>query len=162
MARKKLTHLDDQGRAKMVDVGEKPITRRRAVADGVVRMKPATAKVIRDGALEKGDALALARVAGIQAAKRVPDLIPLAHPLPLDHVGVELTVGRAEVRIRAEATVTARTGVEMEAMAAVAGAALCIYDMAKGIDREMEIGEIRLIEKSGGRSGEWKKSNGKD
>lgn len=158
MATKKLTHLDDQGRAKMVDVGEKPVTRRRAVAEGVVRMQPATAKAIKEGGLKKGDALALARVAGIQAAKRVPDLIPLAHPLPLDHVGVELTVGKNWVKIQAEATVTARTGVEMEAMAAVAGAALCIYDMAKGIDRGMEIGEIRLLEKSGGRSGEWRRS----
>ena len=153
----KLTHIDDQGRAKMVDVGEKPVTRRRAVAEGVVKMKPATAKAIRENSLKKGDALALARVAGIQAAKRAPELIPLAHPLPLDHVGVELTVGKDHVRIRAEAAVTARTGVEMEAMCAVAGAALCIYDMAKGIDRGMEIGEIRLVEKSGGRSGEWKR-----
>ena len=153
----KLTHLDEQGRAKMVDVGEKPITRRRAVAEGVVKMKTTTAKAIKEGALKKGDALALARVAGIQAAKRAPELIPLAHPLPLDHIGVELIVGNAEVKIRAEASVTARTGVEMEALCAVAGAALCIYDMAKAVDRGMEITGIRLVEKSGGRSGEWKR-----
>lgn len=154
----KLTHIDEQGRAKMVDVGEKAVTRRRAVAEGVVKMKPATAKAIRENTLKKGDALATARLAGIQAAKRTPDLIPLAHPLPLDHIAVELTVGKAEVRIRAEAAVTARTGVEMEAMCAVAGAALCIYDMAKAIDRGMEIGGIRLLEKSGGRSGEWRRN----
>ena len=157
MVKPKLTHLDEQGRAKMVDVGEKPITRRRAVAEGVVKMKTATAKAIREGALKKGDALALARVAGIQAAKRAPELIPLAHPLPLDHIGVELIVGNAEVKIRAEASVTARTGVEMEALCAVAGAALCIYDMAKAVDRGMEITGIRLVEKSGGRSGDWKR-----
>ena len=157
MVKPKLTHLDEQGRAKMVDVGEKPITRRRAVAEGVVKMKTATAKAIREGALKKGDALALARVAGIQAAKRAPELIPLAHPLPLDHIGVELIVGNAEVKIRAEASVPARTGVEMEALCAVAGAALCIYDMAKAVDRGMEITGIRLVEKSGGRSGDWKR-----
>ena len=153
----KLTHLDEKGRAKMVDVGAKPVTRRRAVAAGTVRMKPETAAAIRAGAIEKGDVLAVARIAGIQAAKKAWELIPLCHPLPLDHVAVELEVGEDEVRIRAEASVEARTGVEMEALCAVAGAALCVYDMAKAIDREMTIGNIRLLEKSGGRSGSYKK-----
>jgi len=153
----KLTHLDGKGRAKMVDVGAKPVTRRRAVAGGTVRMKPETAAAIRAGAIAKGDVLAVARIAGIQAAKKAWELIPLCHPLPLDHVAVELEVGEDEVRIRAEASVEARTGVEMEALAAVAGAALCVYDMAKAIDREMTIGNIRLLEKSGGRSGNYKK-----
>ena len=153
----KLTHLDEKGRAKMVDVGAKPATRRRAVAGGTVRMKPETAAAIRAGAIKKGDVLAVARIAGIQAAKKAWELIPLCHPLPLDHVAVELEVGEDEVRIRAEASVEARTGVEMEALCAVAGAALCVYDMAKAIDREMTIGNIRLLEKSGGRSGNYKK-----
>jgi cyclic pyranopterin phosphate synthase len=153
----KLTHLDEKGRAKMVDVGAKPVTRRRAVAAGTVRMKPETAAAIRAGAIEKGDVLAVARIAGIQAAKKAWELIPLCHPLPLDHVAVELEVGEDEVRIRAEASVEARTGVEMEALCAVAGAALCVYDMAKAIDREMTIGNIRLLEKSGGRSGNYKR-----
>ena len=153
----KLTHLDGKGRAKMVDVGAKPVTRRRAVAGGTVRMKPETAAAIRAGAIKKGDVLAVARIAGIQAAKKAWELIPLCHPLPLDHVAVELEVGEDEVRIRAEASVEARTGVEMEALCAVAGAALCVYDMAKAIDREMTIGNIRLLEKSGGRSGNYKK-----
>ncbi len=153
----KLTHTDSEGRARMVDVGDKDVTRRRAVASGVVKMKPETAKAIAEGAMKKGDVLAVARVAGIQAAKRAPDLIPLAHPLPLDVVRVDFEIGDDRVTIRAEAGVTGRTGVEMEALAAVAGAALCIYDMAKAVDREMEISGIRLEEKSGGRSGEYRR-----
>jgi len=151
----KLTHIDDFGNARMVDVGEKPITRRLAVASGRVRMAPATATAIREGAIKKGDVLAVARIAGIQAAKRASDLIPLSHPLPLDHVSVDFEVQADAVLIRASASVESRTGVEMEALTAVAGAALCIYDMAKAIDRGMEITEVRLEQKSGGRSGEW-------
>jgi cyclic pyranopterin phosphate synthase len=151
----KLTHLDDRGAARMVDVGEKKVTRRRAEASGRVLMRPETAAAIRAGAVKKGDVLATARIAGIQAAKRAWEMIPLAHPLALDHVAVEFEVRDEMVLIRAEASVEAKTGVEMEALCAVAGAALCIYDMAKAIDRGMVIGEIRLEEKSGGRSGNW-------
>jgi len=154
----KLTHVDDKGKARMVDVGEKPVTRRRAIASGRVTMKPETAAAIKEGAIKKGDVLAAARLAGIQAAKRTAELIPLAHPLPLDHVAVDFEVKDESVEVRAEASVTARTGVEMEALAAVIGAALCIYDMAKAIDRGMAITDVRLEEKSGGRSGEWKRS----
>jgi cyclic pyranopterin phosphate synthase len=156
----KLTHLDEEGRARMVDVGAKKVTRRRAVATGLVRMKPATAAAIAGGTLHKGDALAVARVAGIQAAKRAADLIPLAHPLPLEHVAVEFEVRERAVLIRAEAAVEAKTGVEMEALAAVAGAALALYDMAKAVDRGMVISEIRLEHKSGGRSGTWTRTEG--
>ena len=151
----KLTHIDESGSARMVDVGEKPITRRRAVASGRVTMLPATATAIREGAIKKGDVLAVARIAGIQAAKRASDLIPLSHPLPLDHVSVDLEIKDDAVLIRASASVESRTGVEMEALTAVAGAALCVYDMAKAIDRGMEITGVRLEQKSGGRSGDW-------
>ncbi len=154
----KLTHLDESGSARMVDVGEKPITRRRAVASGRVTMQPETATAIREGAIKKGDVLAVARIAGIQAAKRASDLIPLSHPLPLDHVSVDFEIKDDAVRIRASAAVESRTGVEMEALAAVAGAALCVYDMAKAIDRGMQITEIRLEQKSGGRSGDWSRN----
>jgi cyclic pyranopterin phosphate synthase len=151
----KLTHIDDDGQARMVDVGDKEVTKRKAVAAGKVLMSPEAALAIKEGTLKKGDTLAVARVAGIQAAKRTSELAPLAHPLPLSHVGVDLEVVEDGVEIRAEASVEARTGVEMEALCAVAGAALCIYDMAKAMDRGMVISEIRLLEKSGGRSGEW-------
>jgi cyclic pyranopterin monophosphate synthase len=153
----KLTHIDDRGRAAMVDVGEKKVTRRRAEASGRVEMKAATAAAIGAGAVKKGDVLATARIAGIQAAKRAWELIPLAHPLPLDHVAVEFELEKAAVVIRAEASVAGKTGVEMEAITAVLGAALCIYDMAKAMDRGMRITEVRLEAKSGGRSGEWKR-----
>jgi cyclic pyranopterin monophosphate synthase len=151
----KLTHIDEAGRARMVDVGEKAVTRRRATASGRVQMKPATAAAIKAGSVKKGDVLAVARVAGIQAAKRAWELIPLAHPLPLSHVAVDFEVLEDAVVVRAEAAVEAKTGVEMEALTAVAGAALCIYDMAKAIDRGMVITAIRLEHKSGGRSGRW-------
>ncbi len=153
----KLTHVTEDGAACMVDVGDKEVTSRFAAASGKVFMKPETAEAIRQGALKKGDVLAVARVAGIMAAKKTPELIPLAHPLPLSRVSVDLAVVEDGVEIRAEASVQARTGVEMEAMAAVAGAALTIYDMAKAVDRGMTIGRIRLEEKSGGRSGHWKR-----
>jgi cyclic pyranopterin monophosphate synthase len=156
----KLTHIDEKGRAAMVDVGEKGVTRRRAEASGRVVMKAETAAAIRAGAVKKGDVLAAARIAGIMAAKRAWELIPLAHPLPLDHVAVEFAIEDEAVVIRAEAAVTGKTGVEMEALTAVVGAALCIYDMAKAIDRGMAITEVRLEHKSGGRSGDWRRDQG--
>ncbi len=151
------THLDDAGRARMIDVSGKEPTRRTARASGAIRMSPAALAAIAGGALPKGDALAVARVAGIQAAKRTADLVPLCHPLPLDHVSIALDADEAlpGVRARAEVVVTARTGAEMEALAAVAGALLSIYDMAKSVDRGMTIGEVRLESKEGGRSGAW-------
>ncbi|HET7692319.1 MAG TPA: cyclic pyranopterin monophosphate synthase MoaC [Gemmatimonadota bacterium] len=151
------THLDASGRARMVDVSGKEPTRRTARASGAITMSPAALAAIAGGELPKGDALAVARVAGIQAAKRTADLVPLCHPLPLEHVAIELDADDAlpGVRARSEVVVTARTGAEMEALAAVAGALLSIYDMAKSLDRGMTIGEIRLESKEGGRSGAW-------
>ena len=151
------THLDAFGRARMVDVSGKEPTRRTARASGAISMSPAALAAIAGGELPKGDALAVARVAGIQAAKRTADLVPLCHPLPLEHVSIDLDADEAlpGVRARSEVVVTARTGAEMEALAAVAGALLSIYDMAKSLDRGMTIGEIRLESKEGGRSGAW-------
>ena len=140
-----LSHVDDTGAVRMVDVGGKPVLRRRARARGVVRMAPETAARLAE--LPKGDALAAARLAGIMAAKRTSELIPLCHPLPLTHVAVELEVGGDAVVIEASAETTAQTGVEMEALVAASVAALTIYDMAKGVDSGMEIAEIRLLEK---------------
>jgi cyclic pyranopterin phosphate synthase len=156
-----LTHLDEHGTARMVDVGAKPATSRRAVARALVRMSPATAAKVLAGDAPKGDVLGTARIAGIQAAKRTGDLIPLCHPLPLDHVDVDAAVDAAAgtVTLTAEASVTARTGVEMEAMTAVSVAALTVYDMVKGIERGVEIAEIALLEKSGGRSGTWRRGD---
>ena len=155
-----LTHLDEQGRARMVDVGDKPVTARRAVARAVVRMAPATAAAVAAGDAPKGDVLGTARIAGIQAAKRTGDLIPLCHPLPLDQVDVRAEVDPAagEVVLTAEARVSARTGVEMEALTAAAVAALTVYDMVKALERGVEIATVHLLEKSGGRSGEWRRS----
>ncbi len=152
-----LTHLDEAGRARMVNVGEKAISHRVCVARGDVRMAGATLAAIADGTMPKGDVLATARLAGIQAAKRAYEAIPLAHPIPLDSVVVELVPDQGASRIRIEATVEAhwRTGVEMEAMLAVAVAGLTIYDMCKAIDRSMCIEAVRLVRKSGGKSGEW-------
>jgi len=142
----KLSHVDEtSGRVQMVDVGHKPPMRRRATARGAVLMEPETARRLRD--LPKGDALATAKLAGIMAAKRTSDLIPLCHPLPLSHVGVEIEVGEGRVDITASAETTAQTGVEMEALAAVAVAGLTVYDMAKAIDKGMQITEIALVEK---------------
>ena len=132
----------------MVDVGDKPHSRRRAVARAVLRMAPETARRLRE--LPKGDALAAAQLAGIMAAKRTSELIPLCHPLPLSHVGVELEVGEAEVTITASAETTAQTGVEMEALTGAAVAALTVYDMAKAIDKELVVAEVRLLEKTKG------------
>jgi cyclic pyranopterin phosphate synthase len=142
-----LSHVDESsGAVQMVDVGHKPPMRRRAVATGAVLMAPETAKKLRD--LPKGDALTTAQLAGIMAAKRTSDLIPLCHPLPLSHVGVELEVGEGRVEITASAETTAQTGVEMEALTAVAVAALTVYDMAKAIDKGMVISEITLVQKT--------------
>jgi cyclic pyranopterin phosphate synthase len=141
-----LSHVDEGGEVRMVDVGDKPVSRRRAVARAVVRVAPET--VAQLGSLPKGDALATAKLAGIMAAKRTSELIPLCHPLPLTHVGVEIGLGEAEVEIVASAETTAQTGVEMEALVAASVAALTIYDMAKAIDQAMEIREVRLLEKT--------------
>ncbi len=149
-----LSHFDEAGRAQMVDVGEKPVTARRARASGRVRMEPETLRLIRDRRLAKGDVLEVARLAGGMAAKRTAELIPLCHPVPLDTV--EVRFGFADdraVTIEAEARATARTGVEMEALTAAAAAALTVYDMCKAADRAMTIEWIRLEEKSGGKSG---------
>jgi cyclic pyranopterin monophosphate synthase len=140
-----LSHVDETGAVRMVDVGGKPVSRRRARAQAVVRMAPETAG--RLGELPKGDALAAARLAGIMAAKRTSELIPLCHPLPLTHVAVELEVRDESVEITASAETQAQTGVEMEALVAATVAALTVYDMAKGVDSGMEIGEVRLLEK---------------
>jgi len=141
----------------MVDVGGKEATDRRAVATALVRVSPDTARAIRDGDAPKGDVIGTARIAGIQAAKRTSELIPLCHPLPLSFVDVAIDVADAEVRITAEARTTARTGVEMEALTCAAAAALTIYDMVKGIERGVEIGEIKLVEKTGGKE-DWRRT----
>lgn len=149
-----LSHVDTRGRARMVDVGAKPVTQREALARGVVRMRPETLRLIRRGQIGKGEVLAVARVAGILAAKRTADLIPMCHPLPLDVAAVDFAVlGPGRLQIEARVTVTGRTGVEMEALAAVSAAALTVYDMCKAVDRGMVITDVRLMEKRGGRSG---------
>ena len=152
-----LTHLDEQGRAQMVDVGGKPETERVAVARGEVAMRPETLRLIAEGGVPKGDVLAVAQVAGIMAAKRVPDLIPLCHPLLITKADVGFEIDEAESRIIITATVCCRgqTGVEMEALTAVSVAALTIYDMAKAVEKGMRIGKIHLVRKSGGKRGEW-------
>jgi cyclic pyranopterin phosphate synthase len=141
-----LSHVDEAGEVRMVDVGGKPLARRRAVARARVRMSPATADRLRD--LPKGDALATAQLAGIMAAKRTAELIPLCHPLALTHIEVRLEVGEAAVDIESSAETTAQTGIEMEALVAATVAALTVYDMAKGIDKAMEIEGVRLLEKT--------------
>lgn len=151
------SHLDDKGNAHMVDVGDKAVTRRRAVARCTVTMAPATASAIVSGSLPKGDVLGVARIAGIQAAKRTSDLIPLCHPLMLTSVSVSLEVREAHVDIEAAVETTGQTGVEMEALTACSVAALTLYDMCKSADKNMVIGELALWEKSGGRSGDFKK-----
>jgi cyclic pyranopterin monophosphate synthase len=141
-----LSHVDEAGDVRMVDVGGKPLSRRRAVAAATVRMAPETARRLRE--LPKGDALATAQLAGIMAAKRTAELIPLCHQLPLSHVGVELEVGERSVEITSTAETTAQTGVEMEALVAASVAALTVYDMAKAIDKEMVVEQVRLLEKT--------------
>jgi cyclic pyranopterin monophosphate synthase len=154
-----LTHLDSSGRARMVDVGDKRVTDRRAVARAVVRVSPETARSVLAGDAPKGDVLAVARIAGIQAAKRTAELIPLCHPLPLSFVGVDAVVDEASgmIELTVEARTTGPTGVEMEALTGASVAALTIYDMVKGIERGAEISSVMLVEKSGGRSGEWRR-----
>lgn len=152
----KLTHLDESGNARMVDVGGKAETRRIAVAWGRIRMSTAALDAIRDGEVPKGDVLAAARIAGIMAAKKTAELIPLCHPLALDAVTVDFGIEDDAVRVTASASLTGRTGVEMEALTATSVALLTIYDMAKAIDKGMVIADLRLIEKRGGKSGDWK------
>lgn len=154
----RLTHLDAQGHATMVDVSDKSATVRVAVAEGYVLMQPETLSMITDGRHAKGDVLAVARIAGIQAAKKTPDLIPLCHPLMLTSVSVDLTcqAEHSRVHIRAQCKLTGQTGVEMEALTAVSVAALTLYDMCKAVDKGMCISHISLRQKSGGRSGDWR------
>ncbi|MCB9572578.1 MAG: cyclic pyranopterin monophosphate synthase MoaC [Planctomycetes bacterium] len=156
-----LTHFDADGAARMVEVGAKPETAREAVATGEVRMAPATARLIADRKVAKGDVLAVARLAGIQAVKRTADLVPLCHPLRVTGVDLELTCGRDRVRISARVRAFDRTGVEMEALTAVSVAALTVYDMCKAVDRGMRVVEVRLDEKRGGKSGTWTRATGR-
>ena len=153
-----LTHFDDAGRARMVDVGDKEITERSATARGSVYCSADTIALIRSGGVKKGDVLSVARLAGIMGAKRTPDLIPLCHPLALTSVAVDLTVDtdRNAVDIEATCKLKGRTGVEMEALTAVSIAALTVYDMVKAVDRTMRIGDVRLVHKAGGKSGEFR------
>ena len=151
-----LTHLDAAGAAHMVDVGDKAVTRREGVASGRILMSAAAVAAIRDGAVKKGDVIAIARIAGIMGAKRTSDLIPLCHPLPLTRVSVDLSIEDDGVTVTALAATDGKTGVEMEALTAVTVALLTIYDMAKAIDKAMTITAVRLLEKRGGRSGDWR------
>lgn len=150
-----LTHLDEAGAARMVDVGGKAVTVREAVATGRITMSAEAAQAIRDGAVAKGDVLAVARVAGIMAAKRTSELIPLCHPLPLTRAAIDLTVEDTAVVATATVATAGQTGVEMEALTAVSAALLTIYDMAKAIDKGMTIERVRLLAKRGGKSGDW-------
>jgi cyclic pyranopterin phosphate synthase len=155
-----MTHLDEKGRARMVDVSDKEVTRRRALARGTLRMQPETLRRILESDLPKGDVLAVARTAGIMAAKRTSELIPLCHPLPLEAVQIDFRAdGDDALIIDATVTVTARTGAEMEALTAVTIAGLTVYDMCKAIDRAMELADVALVEKIGGRSGHWKRGD---
>ena len=152
-ASRTLTHLDTKGAARMVDVGAKPDTDRRAIARGLLRVSPETVALVRDGKTKKGDVIAAARIAGIMAAKKTSDLIPLTHPLPLTHLAVDIELTDEGLAIQALAATTGPTGVEMEALTAVSAAALTVYDMCKAVDRGMRISDIRLVKKSGGKSG---------
>lgn len=151
----KLTHLDDAGQAAMVDVSAKPASMREAVAEGRIRMSATALAAVRDGAVQKGDVLAAARIAGIMAAKRTSEIIPLCHPLMLTKVSVDFGFETDAIRVTATARVTGQTGVEMEALTAVSAALLTCYDMAKSVDKGMVIGDIRLLTKRGGKSGDW-------
>lgn len=151
----RLTHLDQAGAARMVDVGAKPETAREATATGRIIMSADAARAIRDGAVAKGDVLAVARIAGIMAAKRTSELVPLCHPLPLSRVEIALGIEETGVTVTAVAATTGRTGVEMEALTAVSVALLTVYDMAKAIDKAMVIDGVRLLSKTGGKSGDW-------
>lgn len=155
-----LTHLDESGRARMVDVSDKDVTHREATARAIVSMQPETARLISRGGMAKGDVLAVAQVAGVMAAKRTPDLIPLCHPLPITGVDMsfDLDVPNARLEIRATVRVNSRTGVEMEALTAASVAALTVYDMCKAVDRGMSIGNVELLHKAGGKSGDFIRS----
>jgi cyclic pyranopterin phosphate synthase len=153
---KTLTHVDERGAARMVDVGAKAVTERRATARGMLVLSSETLALVRDGRTPKGDVLASARLAGIMAAKRTSDLIPLAHPLPITHASVELAIEAKGIAIEATVATTAQTGVEMEALTAVAIAGLTLYDMLKAVERGARLTDVRLVAKSGGRSGEYR------
>jgi cyclic pyranopterin phosphate synthase len=152
---KKLSHLDDTGAARMVDVGDKPDTDRRAVARGLLRVSPETVALVRDGKTKKGDVIAAARIAGIMAAKKTSELIPLTHPLPLTHLAVDVELTAEGLAIQAIAATNGPTGVEMEALTAVSVAGLTLYDMLKSVERGARLTDIRLVEKSGGKSGTY-------
>ena len=155
-----LNHFDEHGAARMVDVSPKPSTERQAIASGVLQMRPETLRLIQAGNVAKGDVLQVARLAGIMASKRTSDLIPLCHPLPLDAVSVDFSYeGLDQLRITATVRTSGKTGVEMEALTAVSVAALTVYDMCKAVDREMRIESIELLAKSGGKSGDYLRSN---
>jgi cyclic pyranopterin monophosphate synthase len=157
-----LTHLDAAGQASMVDVGDKPVTERRAVARALVRVSPRTAAKVAAGDAPKGDVIGVARIAGIQAAKRTSELIPLCHPVAVTYVGVEgaIDADAGTIELTAEARTTGPTGVEMEALTAASVAALTVYDMVKGVERGAEIASVMLLEKTGGRSGHWRRDAG--
>lgn len=157
--KKKLSHYDGAGRARMVDVSAKGVTQRTARAHAFVKLKPAVLKALPEN--PKGDPLEVARVAGILAAKKTAELIPMCHPLPLSHVDVELKIEKSGIRIEAVATIAAQTGVEMEALTAAAVAALTVYDMTKALDKGIEIQDVYLLEKTGGKSGTWRRGEGK-
>ena len=158
--RRRLTHVDRSGRPRMVDVSSKPVTARRAVAEATVAVGPETMSLVIDGGGSKGDVLGVAELAGVMGGKRTSELIPLCHPLPLTDLQVAITPDRAAgvLRIRAEAATTGQTGVEMEAMTAASVAALTVYDMVKGVERGVEIRGVRLLSKTGGKSGAWERS----
>lgn len=164
MTKAELSHVDARGKARMVDVGDKDITERIAVAEGQVRMLPATLELIKANALKKGDALTVAQVAGVQGAKRTSELIPFCHPLSLDHIAIEFEIQDElpGVKIRATAKTRGKTGVEMEALTAVSVAALTVYDMAKAAEKGMHIENVHLVKKTGGKSGEWVEGQSRD
>ena len=158
MPARRLTHLDEHGQARMVDVAAKPVTEREALAECEVRMAPETLRAVRESELAKGDALGVARVAGIMAAKRTPDLIPLCHPLPISSVDVDFEFLEDGVRVLATARVSGQTGVEMEALTAAAVAGLTLIDMVKGIEKGVYLERVRLLRKTGGKSGTWERT----
>ena len=157
MTDRTLTHLDEKGNPRMVDVGDKPVTTRRAIAEGSIRMSPDTLRAVTEGSVSKGNVITVAELAGVMGAKRTADLIPLCHPLPVTSIRVQVSVDDAlpGLRVRAEVRVDGKTGVEMEALTAVSCTLLTVYDMCKALDRTMEMDRIRLLHKEGGRSGTW-------
>jgi len=155
----KFSHLDSQGSARMVDVGAKSVTRRRALAQAVLDLPAAVAEAIQSNTVAKGNVFETARIGAIQAAKKTSDLIPLCHPIPITHIDIQFEMDKSGLRVVSEVSAEARTGVEMEALTAVSVAALIVYDMCKGIDKGIRIGPIELLEKEGGKSGTWRKKN---